>query len=358
MQNKKTFLTNNFDLIRLIAALQVVFSHGYSHLNISGDVLSKALSYFPGVPIFFFISGYLISSSYVNNDNIFQYSINRILRIYPALIVCTLLSILAVYLTGYFSNHESSVKEFFVWILGQISFVQFYNPDFMREFGTGVLNGSLWTIAVELQFYFIVPLLYFLINKIRVGINTTLILLIILFIGVNQLYILLGDSYSENILYKLLGVSFAPWFYMFLAGVFFQHNFVKIYSLSNKFRIAIGGGGAALYLLIIENFNISMGNHINPIAFFIMIILLFVAAYSSPEISNSILRRKDISYGVYIYHIPVINIFIYYGYTGNIGNFISVLMLTIVLGIFSWVLVERPSLLLKKKTIHSLLKNK
>ena len=114
----------------------------------------------------------------------------------------------------------------------------------------------------------------------------------------------------------------------------------------------------ALYLLIIENFNISMGNSINPIAFFIMIILLFVAAYSSPEISNSILRRKDISYGVYIYHIPVINIFIYYGYIGNIGNFISVLMLTIVLGIFSWILVERPSLLLKKKTIHSLLKNK
>ena len=239
MQNKKIFISNNFDLIRLIAALQVVFMHGYAHLDITAGVFLKVLSYVPGVPIFFFISGYLISGSYVRNDNIFQYAINRVIRVYPALIVCTLLSILAVYLTGYFSNHESGVKEFFIWILSQVSFVQFYNPDFMREFGTGVLNGSLWTITVELQFYFIVPLLYFFINKIRADVNATLILFIVLFVGVNQLYILLGDNYSEHILYKLLHVSFAPWFYMFLVGIFFQHNFVKIYSLTKKFRVAI-----------------------------------------------------------------------------------------------------------------------
>jgi peptidoglycan/LPS O-acetylase OafA/YrhL len=111
-----------------------------------------------------------------------------------------------------------------------------------------------------------------------------------------------------------------------------------------------------MYITVIAFFDISMGNHINPIAFFMLTILLFFVAYSSPKISDSILRRNDISYGVYIYHIPVINIFIYYGYVGNIGNFISVLMITIVLGVFSWIVVEKPSLLLKKKTIHSLLK--
>jgi peptidoglycan/LPS O-acetylase OafA/YrhL len=153
MENKKIFISNNFDLIRLFAALQVVLMHGYSHLDIVDIGLSKVLSYFPGVPIFFFISGYLISSSYANKGNIFQYTINRAVRIYPALIVCTLLSVLAVYLTGYFSSYKGGVSEFFLWILGQISFVQFYNPDFMREFGTGVLNGSLWTISVELQLY-------------------------------------------------------------------------------------------------------------------------------------------------------------------------------------------------------------
>jgi len=33
-----------------------------------------------------------------------EYARNRALRIYPALIVCTLLSLLAVFLTGYFNR--------------------------------------------------------------------------------------------------------------------------------------------------------------------------------------------------------------------------------------------------------------
>ena len=357
MVNKKTFVSNNFNLIRLFAALQVVFMHGYEGLNIAGAGLSKVLSSFPGVPIFFFISGYLISSPYIRNNNIFQYAINRVVRIYPALIMCTLLSILAVYLTGYFSSYEISVTKFLVWILAQVSFVQFYNPDFMREFGTGVLNGSLWTISVELQFYFITPILYFFMNKVkRESINITLIIFIILFMVINQLYIFLGNSYSEHILYKLFHVSFAPWFYMFLVGILFQHNFVKIYNLIKKFRIFIGAV-AILYITIIQIFDVSMGNHINPAVFFILTILLFFIAYLSPEISNSILHRNDISYGVYIYHIPIVNIFIYYGHVGNISNFISMLILTIVLAVFSWLAVEKPLLLLKKKTIYPLSKN-
>lgn len=40
-----------------------------------------------------------------------------------------------------------------------MSFVQFYNPDWLRGFGTGVLNGSLWSIPVELQYYVLLPFL-------------------------------------------------------------------------------------------------------------------------------------------------------------------------------------------------------
>jgi peptidoglycan/LPS O-acetylase OafA/YrhL len=49
---------NNFDLIRLLAALQVVLSHAFAHLDIPPTniiILIKAvLNYFPGVPIFFY----------------------------------------------------------------------------------------------------------------------------------------------------------------------------------------------------------------------------------------------------------------------------------------------------------------
>ena len=63
-QHSKVTL-NNFDLIRLFAATQVAISHISSHLEIAIPGLSF-LSYFPGVPIFFFISGYLIYQSFAN----------------------------------------------------------------------------------------------------------------------------------------------------------------------------------------------------------------------------------------------------------------------------------------------------
>ena len=54
---------NNFDLLRLFAATQVVLSHASVHLEHNYFVLNF-LSLFPGVPIFFFLSDYLIYGSY------------------------------------------------------------------------------------------------------------------------------------------------------------------------------------------------------------------------------------------------------------------------------------------------------
>ena len=49
--------------------------------------------------------------------------------------------------------------------MGQMAVFQFYGPDFMRSFGSGVLNGSLWTVTVELQFYILVPVIYWILSK-------------------------------------------------------------------------------------------------------------------------------------------------------------------------------------------------
>ena len=56
---------NNFDLIRLLAALQVLFWHGAVHLGIMPrfGIFKEILFQLPGVPIFFTISGFLISYS-------------------------------------------------------------------------------------------------------------------------------------------------------------------------------------------------------------------------------------------------------------------------------------------------------
>ena len=353
---QKLFRTNNFDLIRLIAALQVAIGHTMSHLEVASfSALSTVLSYFPGVPIFFFVSGFLISKSYENNPLIKEYAQNRILRIYPALIICTFVALFSIYVTGYLADRDFSIIQFVLWVAGQISFVQFYNPEFMREFGTGVMNGSLWTIAVELQFYLMVPVFYWVFGLAKSNnINRNLLVLILIFMLFHVSQYTLLHKYDENLLFKLFSVSFIPWIWMFLVGIFFQKNFSILHKiLSGKVFYIL-----PLYLAIsfysTTYFGWGMGNGINPILFIALAVLIFSFAYSFPMLSQNILKRNDISYGVYIYHMPVVNILMYYGYTSNVLHVAVAIIITILLAGLSWVIFEKNSIKLKKHPLNPL----
>ncbi|MFK5891880.1 MAG: acyltransferase, partial [Pseudomonadota bacterium] len=354
---QNSFKVNNFDIIRLIAALQVVIHHTLLYFDVEHIPLAllSILSYFPGVPIFFFVSGFLISKSYENNFLIKEYASNRILRIYPALIICTLVTIFSIYLTGYLSNRQLNIIEFIFWIVGQISFFQFYNPEFMREFGTGVINGSLWTITVELQFYFIVPIIYYVFGLAKQkNTNRNLLILISIFMLFHMTKYSFSNEYDENLLFKLFGVSFIPWIWMFLVGVLFQKNFIAIHKiLSGKVLYIL-----PLYLLIsfysTTYFGWSMGNGIHPILFISLAFLVFSFAYSFPTLSQKLLKRNDISYGVYIYHIPVINMLLYYGYTTKLSYVFFVILITLFLAGLSWFIFEKNSMKLKKHPLNPL----
>ena len=76
------YKTNNLNLIRLIAACQVLLGHLSQEFHCwSFDTLHV----FKGVPIFFTLSGFLIYWSYDNNPKIRQYWTNRCLRIYHSI---------------------------------------------------------------------------------------------------------------------------------------------------------------------------------------------------------------------------------------------------------------------------------
>ena len=207
--------TNNFDLIRLFAALQVAAVHCATHLNAKGPWL-EVFSLFPGVPVFFFISGFLIFQSWSNirQNRVFIFFTNRSLRIFPALYFCVGLSSISLYLSGYLSISELIQPQFWIWVLSQITAFQFFNPEFLRGYGVGVVNGSLWTIAVELQFYFLTPLLFILISKGK----CSFFAVFLLFCGLNLINTYFNPGLT--ILHKLFSVSFLPWFAMFMLGAY------------------------------------------------------------------------------------------------------------------------------------------
>ena len=105
----------NFDLLRLIAAGSVIFSHAFvvldggdkaeplARLLGPGNILGRY-----GVYTFFVISGYLITASFLRSP-LTEYLLKRSLRILPGLIVCTLVTVAAALLWRYHGRLPAGV---------------------------------------------------------------------------------------------------------------------------------------------------------------------------------------------------------------------------------------------------------
>lgn len=354
-KEKSIFSTNNFDLIRLFASAQVAHIHIFFIMGISipywHNEIVRFVGLFPGVPIFFFISGFLISKSWEKNSSIKHYTINRILRIYPALIIAVSLSFLLINISGYVALSKPEFGELVKLYFAKASVFQFYNPGFMRNYGDGVMNGSLWTITVELQFYFCIPILYLLLKRFgSFNSNWILAITFVIFLLVNTVFNFLSRDYGEQIAYKLFRVSFAPWIYMFLVGVFFQRNFNFFYRhLQGRFIYCF-----IFYVvvaLIFRNLGADFGNSVNPIMFLFLAALIFSAAYSRVNLAKKMLHGADISYGLYIYHMPIVNYLLFTQYFSGYWAALVAALATIITALFSWFIVERNALRLKPKSI-------
>lgn len=88
--NKKKYLSigeNCLNLIRIIAALNVFYGHAMTHLNVKmPNVFTTIIGIFPGVPIFFMLSGFLIWMSIERTPTFAAYCKKRVLRLYPELV--------------------------------------------------------------------------------------------------------------------------------------------------------------------------------------------------------------------------------------------------------------------------------
>jgi peptidoglycan/LPS O-acetylase OafA/YrhL len=349
--------TNNFDLIRLAAALQVALMHAVYLFGVSGRwwrPLQVGAELFPGVPVFFFISGFLISYSFERNPSLRDFARNRCLRIYPALAVCFVVSVAAVWASGYLRSVHSTVSAWLKWTLAQLSIAQFYNPAFMHHYGMGILNASTWTISIELQFYAAVPLLYFVLrlrHLSRVRSNAVLLAIAAAFVLFNVFWQHALDH--SRPLYAYLGLSCLPWLYMFLAGVLVQRNFVVMQRLLGGRFLPLAALYCVLALLAAKFLHWRFDNSLNPIVFTGLALVAFAAAFSAPSLADRLLRRNDLSYGVYLYHAPVINLLLFTGIAAGVPGLVLALAVTLVLAVASWWVIERPALSLRRHPVYS-----
>lgn len=333
--------SNNFNIVRLFAATQVLLVHSFNHNFISNWAI-EALKATPGVPIFFFISGYLITLSYLRTSKkgIPAFFRNRALRIYPALVVCVLFATSMVGLSGYLAQQDFTLPHFLFWVTGQMTFLQFYNPDFMRSFGAGVINGALWTITVELQFYLLTPILVWLFQRSK---SLTTVLFALSVLGNLYLAYIGGE---RTLIDKLFTVSFLPWVFMFMTGMFAASvpSFAQALRRGPLILLALLYIGS---MFALGGYKLNAQNSINPVSFLLLAAMVFKVAHLAIPYLKSVQRfldRNDFSYGIYLYHMPIINLLLYISLPGAMLSIVISIIVTIVLAIFSWYAIEKPSL--------------
>jgi peptidoglycan/LPS O-acetylase OafA/YrhL len=348
-QASRRFGLNNFDLLRILAATQVLCFHTLFHLKIEAPSWTLVFQYFPGVPIFFVISGYLVSASYERSESVTRYFWNRFLRIYPGLWTCVFLTVIVATYFGFNVFHFKGA----VWILAQMAGL-IYTPDFLAHFGFGSYNGSLWTIPIELQFYLILPLVYLLAARAQSPNFGFLILLAIFTIirFFSTFYLpeagSPGASLAKPLAEKLFDYLFFRHFAMFMAGVVLQ----RVSAYNSKLIFGKGFYWIAIYLLFL--FIAPSSTATNVVAGFILAVSTISLGYTLPGISHKLLRGNDISYGVYIYHGLLINIMVTMQLFNRIEYLFVVWIGTYVAGYLSWMLVERNFLRRKRERLKNL----
>lgn len=354
--NQDDFRNNNFDLVRLFAAFQVLFFHGSFHLKHATGEFYR-LEAFKGVPIFFVVSGFLVSASFERTGDLRGYFLNRALRIFPALWVCLLVTVGIVLWHGV--NFQWG--EFLPWIVAQGTFAQYYNPEFLRGFATGVINGSLWTIPIELQFYLLFPCVFILIRKVlgRTPRNAEIAGIFVFFLACALAVVWLGGVAPVQFPrgYMFLHNSAARYFYLFVLGWFLQRNILRLRNLFLGKGILWVVAYYFLMWLVVEGGLLLKAGLMLYLNVFLDCILGCVAiscAYTFRGLAEKLTGGNDISYGVYIYHMLLVNVLIANGFSGNSLRLPVLLLGTSLCALLSWFLVEKPCLALKKRTLRML----
>lgn len=355
------FSENNFDLIRLFAASEVAFRHTVVHVSPGGlpGWLEVPLALVPGVPIFYFLSGFLISRAWERSPTAKDYFRNRALRLFPALWTCVALSTVALFATGYLSQVAWMPWQLAAWLFGQCTVFQFWTPEFLREFGVGAVNGSLATISIEIQFYCITTAVYTLLGRLRPGSVTIAIgTLAVLFAPMNHFKFQIADwldalGHGPN-LAKLFAVSFLPWYFMFLLGAFAQRVSGYVLPLMVEHApvvIALYVGSMFIDFLL---WGLPLGNEMPAYLVPAMGAAVLAAAYSFPTLSSRTLKGNDLSYGIYIYHMPVVNVVVQAGTIGSPAVIAGILAATVALAMASWRFIERPFLRRKRNALRAI----
>lgn len=338
---------NNFNLLRLIAATAVIFSHATDITVGQHDLLADLFGYSGGwiaVSAFFTMSGYLIYGSGVRSSSVVSYMTARCLRILPGLwvmlLVVTLLLGLAVTRLPALEYLSSIATLEYVLGNGILYFPRYFLPGvFEGNALSGVVNGSLWTLRFEFTCYLLVLVLMIsgvLRNekRFRLVVGVALVAYAIYIAEGAYAGTLAKILFDGSTLAKMHRLSFA-----FLVGMLYARYCGPCFP-----RLGAVAGCAVLSLLLWKT----------PLFATALVLLIaavvFWVAFAEIRAIQWAKTAPDISYGIYIYAFPIQQaITAIYPDWSPLQNALVSTVLTALPATLSWYLIEKPSLSLKNR---------
>jgi peptidoglycan/LPS O-acetylase OafA/YrhL len=329
---------NNFDVLRLGAALLVLVSHswaltGRAEPSFAGDTFGGI-----GVGIFFAISGFLIARSWDLDPRALAYVVKRFLRLWPALIVVVVVS---AYVVGPLATKlpldayvSDSTRDYVA--SNVILETRYQLPGVFTDHANHAMNGSLWTLPVEVKAYAILLAL----GVLRLVRRPT----VLLALGAGLMWLLAApaDKRPHAIAHWIGGPIQARLMLVFVGGAL-------LYAIRDRVRLDWRiAAVAAVAWTQSDHFSYAWTSAIWAVTVPYLVAFL---AYATPRALERLVRPGDLSYGVYLWAFPVQQIVLLSWGTSLAPGWLVLMAGVATYGIAfcSWHVAEKPALQLKQR---------
>ena len=333
---------NNLNLLRMVAATSVVFSHAYA---LTGHMLAEPVVVASGrrtdaatigVAVFFAISGFLIAQSLARRRTLYAYAVARALRILPALMLAKVFCVLVIgwYATSLASAAYWAHADTWRFLVGCPYFdIRDRLPGVFEQTPHPLaVNGSLWTIPVETWCYVAAAMLAAatLLRRpltFTLAATASVVAYAIFPQPIRSWMPAGGDGTVPALMFTFL---FGAWLYVCRRRVPASLTLAAI---------------VTAMIVMLANTRYFIGLYYSGIAY-----VALVLAYHPRLRWRAYLRVGDYSYGTYVLAFPVQQFIVWrFDITQPLLVFALTLFVTVLLAIVSWHAVEKPALGLKPR---------
>jgi peptidoglycan/LPS O-acetylase OafA/YrhL len=365
--------------LRVLAIISVVQFHvtwvlaGEQGVKLDGSFTYSSLTIFFGMDLFFILSGFLIGSILLRSietegsQQLKRFYLRRAFRTFPSYYVVLTLLVLVTPLTAAQRAH--------------LPYEYFYATNFMPLGRDDIVMFWGWSLALEEQFYLTVPLLFFVLSRLRSD---------------RARVILLGAMWLSGVAIRLY-IYFAgrPWTDLALYGALYFRTYTRFDTLvcgvllafvHRRWHVQIGAWLkdpfhrgilalpvlAGLWLLLfpavfgahhVQLVHVFAWGTITSIMYFCGLLILFHGEQAGIRgfLSHPLFRRiATLGYGVYLVHVPILDHAIVPAVKALSERGVSlavlwpaallILMLaSLAVGYVMHILIEKPSLKLREK---------